>query len=157
MGLEIEKKFLVKDNSWKSLATGVLYQQGYLNTEKERTVRVRVIDQQGFLTIKGKSTGATRLEFEYEIPVEEAKEMLFKLCGNSVLEKYRYKIPFDGMIWEVDEFLGKNQGLIVAEVEMKSEDQVFELPKWIGEEVTHETKYFNSQLTQKPFSEWESQ
>ncbi len=154
MGLEIEKKFLVKDNSWKALAEGVLYQQGYLSTEKERTVRVRVIGEQGYLTIKGKSIGATRLEFEYEIPVIDAQEMLTKLCGNSVLEKYRYKIPFDGMIWEVDEFLGKNKGLIVAEVEMENEEQIFKLPSWIGEEVTHKTEYFNSRLTQKPFSEW---
>ena len=151
---EIERKFLVKDNSWQSLAKGTLYRQGYLNVEKSRTVRVRTIGDKGYLTIKGKSVGATRLEFEYEIPLLDAQTMLDKLCGDNILEKYRYKIPFEGFIWEVDDFLGKNKGLIVAEIELESEDQAFELPKWIGKEVTGEVQYYNSQLTKVPYCDW---
>jgi len=154
MGTEIERKFLMKDDAWRSLAKGTKYRQGYLNSTKERVVRVRTIDDKGFLTIKGITTGATRVEYEYEIPDAEATAMLDELCEKPLIEKNRYKIAFDGFTWEVDEFFGENQGLIVAEVELESEDQQFEKPDWIGEEVTGDPKYFNSNLIQNPYLKW---
>ena len=154
MGTEIERKFLIKDDSWRSLATGTKYRQGYLNSTKERVVRVRTIDDKGFLTIKGITTGATRVEYEYEIPDAEATAMLDDLCEKPLIEKNRYKIALGGFTWEVDEFFGENQGLIVAEVELETEDQSFEKPVWIGEEVTGDPKYFNSNLIQNPFLKW---
>lgn len=154
MGIEIERKFLLKDDSWRALAKGTQYRQGYLNSEKERVVRVRTINGKGFLTIKGISTGATRVEYEYEIPDAEATAMLDGLCEKPLIEKNRYKIEFEGLVWEVDEFFGENQGLIVAEVELESEDQQFEKPGWAGEEVTGDPKYFNSNLIQNPYLKW---
>jgi len=154
MGTEIERKFLMKDDAWRSLAKGTKYRQGYLNSTKERVVRVRTIDDKGFLTIKGITTGATRVEYEYEIPDAEATAMLDELCEKPLIEKNRYKIAFGGFTWEVDEFFGENKGLIVAEVELESEDQPFEKPDWIGEEVTGDPKYFNSNLIQNPYLKW---
>jgi adenylate cyclase len=154
MGIEIERKFLIKDDSWRALAKGTQYRQGYLNSAKERTVRVRTINDKGFLTIKGITTGATRAEYEYEIPHAETVAMLDELCEKPLIEKNRYKIEFEGLIWEVDEFFGENQGLIVAEVELESEDQQFEKPEWTGEEVTGDPKYFNSNLIQNPYLKW---
>jgi adenylate cyclase len=154
MGKEIERKFLLKDDSWRSLAKGKKYRQGYLNSVKERIVRVRTIDDKGFLTIKGMVTGATRSEFEYDIPADEAEAMLDDLCEKPLIEKNRYKIEFGGLVWEVDEFIGENQGLTMAEVELESEDQSFEKPAWIGEEVTGDPRYFNSNLIQNPYTRW---
>ncbi|RLC06474.1 MAG: adenylate cyclase [Deltaproteobacteria bacterium] len=154
MGIEIERKFLIKDDAWRALAEGTHYRQGYLNSTKERTVRVRTINDKGFLTIKGITTGATRAEYEYEIPHAEATALLDDLCEKPIIEKNRYKIDFAGFVWEVDEFFGENQGLIVAEVELESEDQAFEKPEWIGEEVTGDPKYFNSNLILNPFAKW---
>jgi CYTH domain-containing protein len=154
MGKEIERKFLVKGDAWKELAEGTRYRQGYLNSVKERVVRVRTIKDKGFLTIKGITVGATRAEFEYEIPLEDTDFMLDELCEQSLIEKNRYKIELGGFVWEVDEFFGKNDGLIVAEIELESEDQEFEKPDWIGEEVTSDPRYFNSNLTKLPFTEW---
>jgi adenylate cyclase len=154
MGIEIERKFLIKNDSWRALAEGTQYRQGYLNSEKERVVRVRTINDKGFLTIKGITTGATRVEYEYEISDTDATEMLNELCEKPLIEKNRYKIDFEGLIWEVDEFFGENQGLIVAEVELESEDQPFEKPEWVGEEVTGDSKYFNSNLIQNPYLKW---
>lgn len=154
MGKEIERKFLVKDDSFKNLTQGIKYRQGYLNSMKERVVRVRTIDDKGFLTVKGITTGATRVEYEYEIPVKDADAMLDDLCEKPLIEKNRYKIGFESFIWEVDEFFGENQGLIVAEVELEREDQHFEKPEWISEEVTGDPKYFNLNLIQNPYSKW---
>jgi CYTH domain-containing protein len=154
MGTEIERKFLLRNDTWKKLAKGTYYRQGYLNSHKERTVRVRTIDETGFLTIKGISVGATRMEYEYEIPVEDARVLLKELCEKPIIEKNRYKIEFAGFIWEVDEFFGENKGLIVAEIELESEDQQFEKPDWIGEEVGDDSRYFNSSLIKNPFSSW---
>lgn len=153
MAKEIERKFLVVGEAWRKLAQGTLYRQGYLSTVKERTVRVRTIDDQGFLTVKGITVGATRLEFEYPIPVADAHKML-EICEQPLVEKYRYKIAHAGLIWEVDEFLGVNQGLIVAEVELTSESQVFEKPDWVGAEVTQDPRYFNANLIKHPFTKW---
>jgi CYTH domain-containing protein len=151
---EIERKFLVSGEDWRALARGTRYRQGYLSTVKERTVRVRTIDDRAFLTVKGVSVGATRSEYEYEIPAADADEMLNALCEKPIIEKNRYKIPLGGITWEVDEFLGVNEGLIVAEVELQSEDQSFPKPAWIGEDVTDDPRYFNANLIARPFSTW---
>ncbi len=154
MGTEIERKFLVGDNSWRVGAEGKLYRQGYLSTAADRNVRVRIIGDQGFLTVKGRASGITRLEFEYEIPVEDADRMLDALCLKPLIEKTRYKIDYRGATWEVDDFAGDNAGLVVAEVELASEDQHVELPSWIGEEVSDDPRYLNSSLVEKPFKTW---
>ncbi len=154
MGKEIEKKFLVKGDSWRENATAVLFRQGYLSTIKERTVRVRTIDSKGFLTIKGITVGATRAEYEYEISVSDANEMLDSLCEKPIIEKNRTKVEYKGLIWEVDEFFGENEGLIFAEVELDSEDQHINLPEWIGEEVTGDPRFFNSNLIKNPYKKW---
>lgn len=154
MGKEIERKFLVIGDSWRKLAKGTAYRQGYLSTEKERIVRIRTIGEKGYITVKGISIGMIRSEFEYEIPMEDAKQILDELCEKPLIEKYRFKIPFDNMVWEVDEFFGENKGLIIAEIELISVDQSFSKPTWIGKEVTYEPKYFNANLIHNPFSKW---
>ncbi len=154
MGLEIERKFLLKNDDWRTLTQGKEYRQGYLSSVKERTVRIRTIEDKGFLTIKGVSQGAARAEYEYIIPVDEAKAMLDTLCEKPLIEKKRFKIPYQGLIWEVDEFFGENEGLIVAEAELVSETQAFIKPEWIGEEVTYDSRYFNANLVHHPFSKW---
>jgi adenylate cyclase len=152
MGIEIERKFLVIGEAWKQAPAEYL-SQGYLNRDKQRTVRVRVVAEQAWLTIKGPSVGATRAEFEYAIPCADARELL-ALCEGTAIEKLRRRIPFDGLIWEVDEFLGENTGLVVAEVELQSADQVVPLPAWVGQEVTQDARYFNSNLSALPFGRW---
>ena len=154
MGIEIERKFLLTGTTWKNLAPGTSYRQGYLNSIKERTVRVRTIDDKGFLTIKGISVGATRVEYEYEIPFDDAENLLNELCEKPIIEKNRYKITHGGFVWEIDEFFGENEGLVVAEIELESEDQTFEKPEWVGEEVTGDPRYFNSNLIKNPFLKW---
>jgi CYTH domain-containing protein len=154
MAKEIERKFLLVGDDWRALAKGTRYRQGYLNSAKERTVRVRTIDDKGFLTVKGITTGATRVEYEYEIPHGDCTEMLDNLAEKPIIEKARYKIEFGGFIWEVDEFFGVNKGLVVAEIELKSEDQAFEKPSWVGEEVTGDPRYFNSNLVAHPYTTW---
>lgn len=153
MAQEIERKFLVKTDAWRSMAKATRYRQGYLSSVKERVVRVRTIDDEGFLTIKGINEGLTRLEFEYDIPLADADSLL-DLCEKPIIEKNRCKIPLDGLVWEIDEFFGDNAGLIVAEVELESEDQAFEKPSWIGEEVSGDARYFNSNLIKNPFTTW---
>ena len=154
MGIEIERKFLVKDESWRAFARGKKYCQGYLSSNKERTVRIRTTGNRGYLTIKGIANGAVRVEYEYEIPVDEAWAMLDDLCEKPLIEKSRYKIEHRGLLWEVDEFYGENQGLIIAEVELDFKDQKFEKPEWIGAEVTGDSKYFNSNLIHHPYNQW---
>ncbi len=153
MAKEIERKFLVRGDAWRALATGVGYRQGYLSTVKERTVRVRTVGAKGFLTVKGITVGATRLEFEYEIPTADANSLL-EMCEQPLVEKSRYKIPQGDLTWEIDEFDGVNRGLIVAEIELPSEDHAFARPDWIGEEVTGDPRYFNSNLIAHPFTTW---
>ena len=154
MGKEIERKFLVKGDSWRSQAHGKRYRQGYLSTVKERTVRVRVAGDQGYVTIKGITIGDTRPEYEYEIPLADANEMIDKLCERPFIEKTRYRIPQGEVVFEVDEFEGVNHGLIVAEVELKSEDEKFDKPGWLGDEVSNDPRYFNANLVAKPFTTW---
>jgi adenylate cyclase len=153
MGVEIERKFLLAGDAWRSLGEPLLLRQGYLSSDRDRVVRVRVEGDQAYLTIKGKSVGATRGEWEYPIPLVDANELL-ALCEQPLIEKFRRRIEFAGNVWEVDEFLGANQGLVVAEIELASEDQAFERPDWIGAEVTHDPRYFNSALARHPFSAW---
>jgi CYTH domain-containing protein len=154
MAKEIERKFLVRDKRYRQLAEPVSFRQGYLSTAKERIVRVRVEGDKSYLTVKGMTNGITRTEYEYELPPAEAEEMLKRLCKKPIIEKDRYKVECDGMIWEVDEFHGPNEGLVVAEVHLDREDQKITLPEWVGEEVSHEPKYFSSSLVQNPYSKW---
>ena len=154
MGIEIERKFLVVNNDWRLISTGVLYRQGYLSTDKERTVRVRIAGDTGFLTIKGLTENSQRAEFEYAIPFDDAKWMLDRLCKQPLIEKMRFKIEYKGLIWEVDEFLGENQGLVLAEVELPTPDQEIALPDWIGEDVTEIEAYYNANLVINPFRNW---
>jgi adenylate cyclase len=154
MGKEIERKFLVKGDAWRGLAEGTTYRQGYLNSVKERTVRIRTINDRAYLTVKGLTIGATRAEYEYEIPLEDCNAMLDALAEKPIIEKKRYKIPFAGLTWEIDEFFGDNAGLIVAEVELESEGQAFRKPEWVGEEVTADPRYFNSNLIKHPYARW---
>ena len=152
MGLEIERKFLVVGDDWRA-APAVPYAQGYLNRDKQRTVRVRIVRDQAWLTVKGANAGATRAEFEYAIPVDDARQLL-ALCDGPLVRKRRRVIVHAGMTWEIDEFEGDNAGLVVAEIELPSEDAPFEAPPWLGIEVTHDPRYFNSSLATAPFSTW---
>ncbi len=152
MAVEIERKFLVTGTAWKQ-TPGVVYRQGYLNRDKARTVRVRVAGDAAFLTIKGQSVGATRAEFEYPIPLADAQALL-ALSDGPLIEKTRHVLTVDGTVWEVDVFAGDNAGLVVAEVELASEDQAFARPDWLGVEVTQDTRYFNSNLATHPYCHW---
>lgn len=154
MPQEIERKFLVRNEDWCVPGTGIVYRQGYLCTVPERTVRVRLVRDQGFLTVKGVTVGAARAEYEYEIPAGEAAEMLDELCERPLIEKTRYRVEHHGMVWEIDRFAGDNAGLIIAEVELEEEDQVVVLPDWVGKEVTGDRRYYNANLITEPFSEW---
>ncbi|TYB78633.1 CYTH domain-containing protein [Bizionia myxarmorum] len=154
--LEIERKFLVKSEQFKTEAIRkIRIKQGFLNTDKDRTVRVRIKGEIGFITVKGESTadGVSRFEWENEISKMDA-EALLKLCEKGIIDKFRYEVEVGNHLFEVDEFFGDNAGLIVAEVELKHPDEVFEKPSWLGEQVTGDIKYYNSQLSKKPFSTW---
>lgn len=154
MATEIERKFIPGTNNWRDGTTGVRYRQGYLSTDSERTVRVRTAGDKAFLTIKGKTVGASRAEYEYAIPRDDADAMLDQLCHRPIIEKVRYKISHGGLIWEVDEFEGENAGLVIAEVELNSEDQAVEIPDWAGQEVTGDPRYYNANLISNPYSNW---
>ncbi|MBN1820574.1 MAG: CYTH domain-containing protein [Prolixibacteraceae bacterium] len=154
MGKEIERKFLVNIRKWKPEVEKVFIRQGYLCNDPERTVRIRIVENEAFLTIKGISKGITRNEFNYPIPVFEAEELI-KLSLNIPIEKYRYKILFKEKLWEVDEFTGENKGLFLAEIELESEDEQIEIPPWIDKEVSEDKRYFNSYLSQNPISGWD--
>lgn len=154
MAQEIERKFLVIGNHWRDLAPGVHYRQGYLQRTPEKTVRVRIAGEQAFLTIKGKTTGISRLEFEYAIPLADALALLEHLGDRPQIEKIRYRIPMGDFCWEVDEFLGENRGLILAEIELINADQPFPKPHWLGPEVSHDPRYYNANLVSYPYSQW---
>lgn len=154
MATEIERKFLVSDDSWRGLGSGSRFRQGYLSTQPERTVRVRTAAGKGYLTIKGKTVDASRSEYEYEIPLADAEAMLDALCERPLIEKTRYRIDYQGLVWEVDEFEGENAGLVIAEVELASADQAVPLPAWVGEEVTTDPRFYNANLIANPFSRW---
>lgn len=157
MSQEIERKFLVKDSSYKDMAfSSSRIIQGYICSDRGRTVRVRIRNEKGFLTIKGASTdnGLSRYEWEHEIPVEEARELM-KLCQPGMIDKMRYLVKSGKHTFEVDEFYGENDGLVVAEVELDSVDEEYEVPPFLGEEVTGQVKYYNSFLMKCPFKEWQ--
>jgi len=155
MGVEIERKFLLTNEGWRGQGHPTLMRQGYLVADPVRTVRVRIEGERAVITIKGKSTGASRGEWEYEIPVPDATELLDGLCEQPQVEKIRHRIEHAGHTWEVDEFLGLNAGLVVAEIELGAEDEAFEKPDWIGAEVTGDKRYFNSSLIRMPYSQWQ--
>ncbi|BAQ61169.1 hypothetical protein GM3708_1575 [Geminocystis sp. NIES-3708] len=154
MGLEIERKFLVNHTLWQPSDNGILYRQGYIYTHNGNTVRVRIAGNKGYLTLKGKTKGSVRSEFEYEIPLDDAGEMLDTLCDRPLIEKIRFKQKIGELTWEIDNFLGENQGLTLAEVELKNENQKVILPSWVTEEVTHDRRYYNSNLAKNPYSKW---
>jgi adenylate cyclase len=154
MKLEIERKFLLKNEDWRKGATGTRYRQGYLCTDPGRTVRVRVGGDTAILAIKGEGDGLSRPEYEYPIPAEEATALLDNLCLHPLVEKNRYRVPFAGMVWEIDEFFGANAGLLLAEVELERVDQKVPLPPWIGLEVTGDRRYYNAWLARHPYSTW---
>lgn len=154
--LEIERKFLVKSDQYKTLSfTKNQIAQGYLNSHPERTVRIRIKGESGFLTIKGKGneTGVSRFEWETEIPLIEAKHLI-QLCEKGVIDKIRYEVQSGNHVFEVDEFFGENEGLVIAEIELKSEDESFEKPDWLGNEVTNNERYYNAYLSHNPYKTW---
>ena len=154
MAKEIERKFLIDSSKIKLPANGQAIKQGYIATSDNTAVRIRVKGQQAFLTIKGENQGATRSEFEYPIPVADAEAMLAELCQRPFIAKTRYEIVHGEHIWEVDIFAEDNQGLCVAEIELASEDQAFEKPDWVTEEVTGDPRYYNSSLINHPYCRW---
>jgi CYTH domain-containing protein len=155
MGTEIERKFLVNTEKWASApkGTGELYQQGYLHTEPGKTIRVRLTDTSGFITIKGRQTGLAQPEYEYTIPRGDAQELLDLFC-TAIVIKVRHKVVVEGKVWEVDEFQGHNKGLLLAEIELDTEDETFVLPDWAENEVTSDKRYSNARLVTNPYQSW---
>ena len=157
MSIEIERKFLTTSNTFKNESYKKIYiRQGFLNSHKERAVRIRIADKNAFITVKGmsNSTGTSRYEWEKEISIKDAKELLL-LCEKTIIEKHRFLVKFGVHTYEIDEFLGENEGLIVAEIELSNENEYFKKPAWLGQEVTGQVKYYNSNLSVSPYSSWE--
>jgi adenylate cyclase len=156
MPVEIERKFLVRDESWRAQSQdgGVLYRQGYLLGARRASLRVRLEGSRAFLNIKSQVLGIVRKEYEYPMPFEEAEEILAHLCEGELIEKIRYHVPYEGHLWEIDVFQGANAGLIVAEIELTSPEAVFPLPPWVGEEVSHDKRYYNVYLAEHPYPFW---
>lgn len=155
MPIEIERKFLLKDDSWRAeIESSTVFKQGYFGGGGKASLRVRIEGSQANLNIKGATIGVVRQEYEYPIPLAEAEELLVTLCEQPFIEKVRHITKYDGYEWEIDEFLGDNQGLIVAEIELQSEQDNIPLPTWIGEEVSHEEKYYNVALCNHPYKNW---
>ena len=156
MALEIERKFLLQSDAWRdAVDSRVLMRQGYLAGGERSSVRVRIAGEEAWLNLKAKRSGRTRLEYEYPIPLADADEILRYLCAGPLVEKYRHEIHAGPHVWEIDEFLGDNAGLVVAEIELTSEDEAFERPAWLGMEVTEDQRYYNFNLAQQPFSQWQ--
>lgn len=154
MTIEIERRFLLKNDDWKLEASAPqVLQQGYLSVEKERTIRVRIIDDKAWLTLKGYISDVSRSEFEYEIPLAHAQQMMETMCPFK-MEKHRYRVEFKGFVFEIDEYFGDNAPLVVAEVELPAEDAPFEKPDWLGAEITSEGKFTNAYLSKHPYSTW---
>ncbi len=154
MGIEIERKFLTASDAWRAGAQGRRYRQGYLAADPGCTVRVRVVDDEAWLTIKGPTQGLSRSEFEYPIPVADAVDLLASLCQQPVIDKTRYRIVHGHHVWEIDEFHGANAGLVIAEIELASESEAFARPAWLGAEVSADPRYFNSNLARSPYRDW---
>ncbi|MEN2427164.1 CYTH domain-containing protein [Chromobacterium vaccinii] len=153
MALEIERRFVVSGDGWRGLAPAVQYRQGYLSVEKERTVRVRVVGEQAWLTLKSNISNVSRHEFEYPIPLADAQTIMAAMCP-MLVDKLRHRIEHGGFVWEVDEFFGDNAGLVLAEIELPGEDTLFAKPGWVGEEVTEDGRYTNAYLSKNPYSRW---
>lgn len=153
MATEIERKYLIKPGQWLLALEGRRMTQGYLSRDPDRTVRVRVVGDEAFMTVKSRRTGISRTEIEFPIALEHARDLLL-LCHQPLIDKTRHEVIHEGMLWEVDVFHGANDGLVVAEIELPAEDTPFALPEWAGEEVTHDLRYTNSRLSATPFSEW---
>lgn len=153
MASEIERKFLVRDDSWNDGTPGIRIAQGYLSLDPDRTVRIRIAGEDAWITVKGRTVGITRSEFEYAIPAADARELL-ALCLPSVIDKTRHRIEFGGHVWEIDVFHGDNEGLVVAEVELDQESMNPELPSWIGDEVSEDARYYNASLAASSYSGW---
>tara|TARA_B100000214_G_scaffold370732_1_gene345868 strand:+ start:745 stop:1218 length:474 start_codon:yes stop_codon:yes gene_type:complete len=154
MAIEIERKFLVKTIPVNKIKKSKIIKQGYLVNSKEKVVRIRTKGSDHYLTIKGNTIGLSRLEFEYSIPEQDAKEIFEHLCKSKIIEKTRHYVNHKNHIWEIDEFHGKNQGLVVAEIELSSEKEIFDLPEWIGDEVTQDPRYYNMNLNEYPYLDW---
>ena len=154
MGTEIERKFLLAGDGWRGLGKGKPYCQGYISSDGRTTVRIRTVEDKGFLTVKGPTQNLSRAEYEYQIPYHAAKEMLDTLCLPSLVEKIRYIVNFAGSIWEIDELLGANEGLIPAEIELADPCQTFVMPPWIGKEVSDDPRYRNANLARIPYGMW---
>ena len=154
MAIEIERKFLIKEKPFSIAKRSLKINQGYIINEKSKVIRVREKGDDYFITIKGNNNGISRLEYDFPISKEDAKELIFHFCKTTLIEKTRHYIEHKGHTWEVDEFHGKNNGLIVAEIELESEDEKFEIPDWVGEEVTQDDRYYNMNLAIHPFTSW---
>ena len=154
MAIEIERKFLIKEKPFSIAKRSLKINQGYIINEKSKVIRVREKGDDYFLTIKGNNIGISRLEYDFPISKEDAKELIFHFCKTTLIEKTRHYIEHKGHTWEIDEFHGKNNGLIVAEIELESEDEKFDIPDWVGEEVTQDDRYYNMNLAIHPFTSW---
>lgn len=155
MALEIERKFLLSSDAWRAhVKHRSLLRQGYLSAGSRCSIRARIADEHAWVNLKSKRSGMTRLEYEYPIPLEDANEILTNLCEGPLIEKYRHEVLVDGHTWEIDEFLGDNAGLIVAEIELEAESETFTRPDWLGEEVTEDQRYYNFNLAKHPYSRW---
>ena len=154
MPVEHERKFLVTSEAWKQAGSGLLCIQGYIAKGEKAIVRVRIMGNKGFLTVKENCAGLSRLEYEYAIPVAGAEEMLRSLAQDGLIEKMRYKLEHLGKVWEIDEFLGQNKGLVIAEIELSSAEETFSAPAWLGKEVTSDSRYYNANLAARPFNTW---
>jgi len=154
MAQEIERKFLVSGEGWKISGRSIVCRQGYLSRTKDCVVRVRIAGDKAFISVKGSVTAVIRTEFEYEIPFSDAEVLLSDFCEKPLIQKTRYLVFHEGFTWEVDEFSGENKGLVIAELELENEDQVFEKPDWVGPEVTGDPKYYNANLVKNPYNQW---
>jgi adenylate cyclase len=155
MAIEIERKFLLANNNWRNkVSHSVIYKQGYLSSQATSSIRVRISDKQAWLNIKSVTIGTQRAEYEYEIPLADANEILTNLCLKPVIEKTRHFVTHENHLWEIDEFDGENSGLIVAEIELQSVDEFFVKPNWLGDEVTQDVRYYNNNLAREPYSQW---
>lgn len=155
MGIEIERKFLLKNNDWQSSANGgTAFRQGYLCETGPGSVRVRIEGEKANINIKSATLNMSRLEYEYSLPLEDAQQLLDHVCIKPMIEKTRFHVHYKGKLWEVDVFKGENEGLVVAEIELQHVDEVIELPTWVGEEVTEDKRYYNVCLVNYPYKDW---
>jgi CYTH domain-containing protein len=154
MGIEIERRFLVIGDEWKEGAVGTYYRQGYLSFSKEGVLRIRIAGEKAFLTVKSSRDDLTALEYEYEVPMTDAHDMLRKLCERPPVEKIRHSVPYGGMTWDIDLFIGDNEGLVIAEIELADPEQAIALPPWVGKEITADRRYLNASLYHNPYKEW---